>query len=143
LEAWNKKGWFSPALTDFDDLPKLASTEDKTAPVKLRVPSFMDANCAACHRPGGSSRGVFDARFSTPLREQGLINGILAAGDLGIADAKVVVLGHPDKSILLQRVSRTDFYRMPPVAFSDDKSPLVPLLEEWIKSLPESEQANR
>lgn len=141
LEVWNRNGWFSPALTNIDQLPKLASIDDASASIDLRVRSYMDANCSVCHRPGGSSRGEFDARFSTPISEQGLIAGRLIAGDLGIEGAGIVMPGHPDKSILLQRVSRTDFYRMPPVAFSDDLSPLIRLLEEWIMSMPDSKQA--
>ena len=142
LEAWNKKGWFEPALTGITNLPKLASLDDTGASHELRVRSFLDANCAACHRPEGSSRGNFKARFSTPLSEQNLINGDLVAGDLGIIGAKVIVPGLPDKSILLQRVKRTDFFRMPPFVLSDDPSPLAPLLEEWIRSLPEAQSAS-
>lgn len=142
LEKWNRNGWFNPALTNITNLPQLANLDDTDASRELRVRSFLDANCAACHRPDGSSRGNFEATFNTPLNAQNLINGSLVAGDLGIMGAKVIVPGHPDKSILLQRVKRTDFFRMPPFVLSDDPSPLVPLLEEWIRSLPEAQSAS-
>src|SRR5207245_2948916 len=107
-------------------------------PPELRVRSYLDANCAVCHRPGGPSKGFFDARFSTPLSEQKIVNGELMAGDLGITGAKVVVPGSMQKSILYQRLKRTDFFRMPPVSVNDLPAPLLPALEEWITGLGES-----
>ena len=72
-----------------------------------------------------------------------MLDGKLIAGDLGIEGAQLVKPGHSDQSILFQRVKRTDFYRMPPVAFSEDPSPLVPVLEEWIEKLPAALQTKR
>jgi hypothetical protein len=82
-----------------------------------------------------ASRGSFDARLTTPLAQTGLINGELAAGDLGIAGAKIVVPGSPEKSILLRRMKDTGFFRMPPVQYHNEPSPILPVLEEWIRSL--------
>jgi glucose/arabinose dehydrogenase len=137
LRAWNRLGLLDPPLRDDElaSLPCLAPLDDLTASPELRVRSYLDANCAVCHRPGGLARGLFDARFCTSLAEQGLINGELAAGDLGIAGAKVVVPGAPEKSILYQRLKRTDFFRMPPVAVNDTPSPALPLLKKWIEGL--------
>jgi len=138
LEHWNALGWFEPKLDAglLESLPRLAGSGEETAPLELRVRSYLDVNCSTCHRPGGLSRGLFDARIATPLREQGLIDGPLIAGGLGIADARVIVPGNPAKSILLERARRTDFFRMPQVAVNDEPQPVVPLLEEWIRRLP-------
>jgi hypothetical protein len=59
----------------------------------------------------------------------------LAAGDLGLAGAKVVVPGSPAKSILYQRLKRTDFFRMPPTQYHNEPSPILPVMEAWIRSL--------
>jgi hypothetical protein len=109
--------------------------EDLSSPAELRVRSYLDVNCSACHRPGGFARSAFDARFRTPLSEQGLINGPLIAGDLGIAGARVIVPGAPEKSVLYQRLRRNDFFRMPPDATTDEPTPLLPVLDQWIRSL--------
>lgn len=71
----------------------------------------------------------------TPLAQQKLVMGDLVAGDLGIVGARLIVPGHPEKSVLLQRVSRDDFVRMPPVNVNHEIQPLVPVLEAWIRSL--------
>jgi hypothetical protein len=137
LEAWDRAGWFETPLGVINPatLPRLADARDTTAPPELRVRSYLDVNCAVCHRPGGASRGLFDARFATALNLAGILNGQLAAGDLGIEDARVVVPGSPEKSILYQRLKRNDFFRMPPVQFHNDPPPVLSALEEWIRSL--------
>lgn len=110
---------------------------DQPASLEVRVRSYLDANCALCHRPGGASRGLFDARFETPLAEAGIVNGDLAVGDLGIAGAKVVVPGEPEKSVLWLRLKDRGLLKMPPVQFHGEVSPLVPLMEAWIREMGE------
>lgn len=140
LERWNEKGWFAPRLRpeEIANAPRLAADADSAASPEWRVRSYLDANCAACHHPGGPSRGNFDARFTTPLTEQKLLDGEIAAGDLGVPGARVILPGHPEKSVLFQRLKRTDFFRMPPVSVNDEPSKILPALEEWIRSLPPS-----
>ena len=102
---------------------------------EARVRSYLHGNCAVCHQPGGASRGLFDARLTTPLDQTGMINGELAAGDFGIPGAKIVVPGAPEKSILLRRLKDTGFFRMPPVQYHNEPSPILPVMEQWIRSL--------
>ncbi|MEQ2009387.1 MAG: hypothetical protein ABMA26_21605, partial [Limisphaerales bacterium] len=137
IEDWNERGWFAPKLRagDFASLPRLAPLDDATAPLELRVRSYLDVNCSACHRPGGPSRGNYDARLATPLADQKLVHGELVAGDLGIAGARVIVPGSLEKSALYQRLNRNDFFRMPPVSVNDEAQPVLPVLAEWIRQL--------
>lgn len=121
-------------------LPRAAALDDASATLETRVRSYLAANCTACHRPGGSSRGTFDARFSMPLSAQGLVGVAPSAGDLGIPDARLVVPGDPARSILLQRLTRTDFFRMPPIVLHNESSPAVSVIEAWIRSLPPTAQ---
>lgn len=116
-------------------LPAAADWRNSGALLEARVRTYLHAHCAVCHQPGGPSRGLFDARLTTPLDKTRLIRGALAAGDLGIAGAQVVVPGAPDKSILLRRIRETSFFRMPPVQFHNEPSPIIPVLEQWIRSL--------
>jgi glucose/arabinose dehydrogenase len=109
--------------------------QDESVPVEARVRSYLAAHCACCHQAGGPSRGQFDARLHVALHETGLLNGMPIAGDLGIPGAKLVTAGDPQKSILYKRLAETGFFRMPPVAFHKDQSPILPLVEKWIKEL--------
>jgi uncharacterized repeat protein (TIGR03806 family) len=113
--------------------PRLVNITNTAAAVEVRVRSYLDANCAMCHRPGGVG-AFFDTRFDTPLKKQNLINGPVA-NQLGIPGAKVIVPGDTNKSILLHRVSITGEGQMPPLARNlvDDKA--VSVIAQWISSL--------
>lgn len=134
LADWRKRGWLAkdfPIATE----TRLAALNDDSAPLVQRVRSYLDVNCAVCHRPGGPSRGNFDARYLTPLTKQQLIRAPHVAGDLGIPGAQIIAPGRPDQSLLLQRLIHPDVFRMPPVTLNPDPQPIVPLLREWINGL--------
>jgi hypothetical protein len=119
----------------FDAMPPGTMWQSPLMPVEARVRSYLHGNCAVCHQPGGASRGNLDLRLATPLAQTGLLNGEPLAGDLGIAGAKVVLPGAPEKSILLRRLKDTGFFRMPPLQYHNEPSPILPAMEEWIRSL--------
>ena len=137
LDHLVQKGLFDPVPDSerIRTLPEIARWTDSTASVEARVRSYLHGNCAVCHQPGGASRGNFDARVTTPLEQTGLIHGELAAGDLGIAGAKIVVPGAPEKSMLYRRLKSTDFFRMPPAQYHNVPSPILPVMEQWIREL--------
>src|SRR6185503_5081305 len=137
LQRMIEEGSFDPmpASEQIRGLPEMERWTDDKAPIEARVRSYLHANCAGCHQPGGTARGNFDARIATPLDRTGLILGELAAGDLGITGAKIVVPGVPEKSILYRRLKSTDFFRMPPVQYHNVPSPILPVMEEWIRQL--------
>jgi uncharacterized repeat protein (TIGR03806 family) len=113
--------------------PRLVNLTNMAAALPLRVRSYLDANCAMCHRPGGASV-FFDARFDTPLKKQNLINGPVA-NQLGIAGAKIIVPGDTNKSILLRRVSITGENQMPPLARNRVDDRAVAVMAQWIGAL--------
>jgi uncharacterized repeat protein (TIGR03806 family) len=135
LRTWNHIGLFDTKL-DESSIPrfaKLVAITDNAAPLELRVRSYLDANCSQCHRPGGAE-AFFDARFDTPLKDQGIINGPVADA-LGISGAKIVVPGNVSKSVLFQRVSITGEMQMPPLAKNVVDQKAVSVIAEWINSL--------
>lgn len=134
LRAWNHIGLFDKKNNEAE-IPfftKLVNVTNTAAPLQLRVRSYLDANCAMCHRPGGAG-AFFDARFDTPLKLQNLINGPVQ-NPLGIIAAKVIVAGDTNKSILFHRVNITGEGQMPPLARNlvDDKA--VSVIAQWISS---------
>jgi hypothetical protein len=110
------------------------SVTNDTAPLELRVRSYLDANCAQCHRPNGGV-AFFDARFDTPLDRQGLINGPVA-NPLGIPGARIIVPDDPSKSILYHRIDVVGENQMPPLARNLVDTNAVATIAEWINSLP-------
>jgi mono/diheme cytochrome c family protein/regulation of enolase protein 1 (concanavalin A-like superfamily) len=112
---------------------KLANITNAAAAPELRVRSYLDANCALCHRPGGAG-AFFDARFDTPLNKQNLINGPVA-NQLGISGARVIVPGEANKSILFRRVRVAGENQMPPLAKNVVDTNAVAVIGKWISSL--------
>jgi len=138
LRAWNRQGLFQPALRDeeISRFDKLVPVTDATATLEHRVRSYLDANCAQCHRPGGT-RAEFDARFSVSLGQQLLLKGSQVTSDLGIPGAKLVFPGDPDRSMVYLRMKRRlDVFSMPPLASHEVDPAAVAAMAKWIRDLP-------
>jgi len=114
-------------------LLKLAAVTDPHASPNLRVRSYLDANCAMCHRPGGAG-AFFDARFDTPLAKQNLINGPVQ-NPLGINGAKAIAPGDTNKSVLFRRISIAGENQMPPLAKNVVDEKAVAAFAKWISAL--------
>jgi uncharacterized repeat protein (TIGR03806 family) len=134
LLTWSHLDMFDVSLTqaDVDSYLKAASLEDATASLELRSRSWLDSNCSYCHRPE-TGRAVFDARLTTPLENQSLINGIVA-DDFGIPGAHVITPGDPDSSIAWLRLAEVGGGNaMPPLAKALADQKAVEVIREWIE----------
>ena len=69
LRVWNQYSLFSQPINEaaIPAYSKTVPISDTNATLATRVRSYLDANCAQCHRPGGGVQANFDARFDTPL----------------------------------------------------------------------------
>jgi glucose/arabinose dehydrogenase len=101
--------------------------------IETRVRSYIDANCAQCHRPGGAYAN-FDARFTTPLDRQGLIYGSVNSF-LNDSNDRVVTPQDLTHSLLYNRANRVDAYEMPPLAKNLVDTNAVNTMAAWINSL--------
>jgi mono/diheme cytochrome c family protein len=136
LIAWDKLGLLDSEVTaaDVKKYPRLARADDLSRSLEDRARSYLDANCANCHRPEGTVAG-FDARYDTPLAEQHIVGGHVLI-DQRIDGARVIAPNDLWRSILLMRVDTTDGYKMPPLARNTIDEAGVKLLREWIERLP-------
>lgn len=135
LRTWNALQMFTPGLEEsaIAGYPKTCRIDDPEASPDDRVRSYLDANCAACHQPGGTGAG-WDARYETPLAGQGILNGQVR-NNLGIPDARLVFPGDVAKSMMHRRMaSDSPTERMPPVTRNLPDAAALELLEAWIKS---------
>jgi hypothetical protein len=136
LRAWSHLGLFDTNLdeTNLQQLPKLARMDDTTRSLEDRARSYLDANCAQCHRPRGTV-AYFDARFDTPLSAQGLIDGPVLI-DQRVDNPRVIAPNDIWRSILFLRASSLEGLKMPPLARNQVDQAGMKLLREWIESLP-------
>ena len=136
LHTWSHLGLFDTNLdvVDLKTLPKLARMDDPTRSLEDRARSYLDANCAQCHRPHGTV-AYFDARYDTPLAKQGLIDGTVLI-DQRIDNSRVIAPNDIWRSILYMRASSLEALKMPPVARNTVDEAGMKLLRQWIESLP-------
>ena len=140
LRAWNYLGMFDPPLDEgkIPSYPRLAPISDTRAPLAQRVRSYLDANCANCHRPGHTVLATFDARYDTPLADQGLIDAPTVSDSLNMPHPQVVTPRDPGRSMLYYRLQRADNFKMPPLARGMPDPAALAVFEEWIHQLPPS-----
>ncbi|HVV72997.1 MAG TPA: chitobiase/beta-hexosaminidase C-terminal domain-containing protein, partial [Verrucomicrobiae bacterium] len=136
LRRWTRLGLFEPAYReeDLSALPRLAPLDDRARSLEERARSYLDANCSQCHRPKGTV-AYFDARFTTPLERQELVEGPVLI-DQGVDHAKVIAPNDIWRSIAYMRVSTLEAMKMPPLAHETLDKEGIALLRDWINSLP-------
>lgn len=141
LRALNHIRVFDSTL-DENQIPqfeKLVSVTNTSAPLELRARSYFDSNCAQCHRPGGVE-AFFDARFETPLSNQGIINGPVE-NPLGVDGAKIIVPADLTRSVLFHRINIVGDLQMPPIARNVTDRAAVATIAAWINLLPHTESS--
>jgi glucose/arabinose dehydrogenase/mono/diheme cytochrome c family protein len=93
----------------------LAQPDDAAVSQEFRVRSYLAANCAQCHRPGGSAVANFDARISTLTDAANLLNGPLVSSQ-GDPASRTLAPNSPEHSMILQRISMRGPGQMPPIS---------------------------
>ena len=137
LRTLNRLGLFNPAINEADiaNYEKLSALTNLSASLEERARSYLDANCAQCHQPGGTGI-TFDARYDTPLANQHITN-YPATISLGLDNACIVKSKDVWRSVLLYRINtNTTAIKMPPLARNLIDTNAVQVFADWINSLP-------
>ena len=124
-------GIFSNAPATVNPLRAMSAATNETASLEWRVRSYLAANCASCHQPGGTGLGTWSANLTNTTAMAGLINGLLA-NNAGDTNNRVIVPGDPMHSMMLKRISLRGPGQMPPLASSLVDTQAVALLTRWI-----------
>jgi mono/diheme cytochrome c family protein len=110
-------------------------TPDAAVALEQRARSYLHANCANCHRPGGTTQANMDLRYDTAFADMGVCDVAPQNGDLGIINARLLVPGEPNRSLLLERISRLDSTRMPPSSSNVLDTDGIALVGDWIAAI--------
>jgi uncharacterized repeat protein (TIGR03806 family) len=137
LQRLADRGWLDhpPPASSLATLPHLVAPDNDSESLESRVRSYIDANCAFCHRPGMVGFANFDGRAAIPLDQANLIRGRVII-DHGIDRARNIMPKDPWRSMILVRLEAEDELRMPPLAHQRIDRSAATLLRAWIASLP-------
>lgn len=135
LNTWQHLGMFANPIApeDISGLLQSKAIDDESASPGVRVRSYLDANCAHCHRPGGVE-GAFDARFSTSLPNQNLVN-IPGISRNTPDDHFIIKPKDTSLSEIWLRDGAVGLNAMPPLAKNLVDEQYMSVLTEWINSL--------
>ena len=136
LRALANAGYFSAPLPGpAFSLPSMPDPHDTSAPLAERARSYLEGNCAHCHRPGGPTPRSIDLRYMTPLAMTNTCDVPPESETFGIANARIIAPGEPARSVLHARVSRRGFGQMPIIGSLATDPDGMALLGSWITSL--------
>ena len=137
LLAWSAAGILE-GLPSHEQIPSLVSYENPTASLDLRARSWLEANCAHCHREDGPAKtsGLhLLAAVTDPLR-LGIGKGPVAAGKGSGGRKYDIVNGNPEASILYYRIVSNDpGVMMPELGRSVVHKEGANLIAEWIREM--------
>ncbi len=119
-----------------EKLPHLVDHNDKNQNLGLRARAYLHSNCSHCHMKWGGGNADFQLLAMLELKDMGIINVKPAHGAFDIKDARLIVPGDPERSILLYRMKKLGLGRMPHIASSVVDEAAVKLTEDWIRQLP-------
>ncbi len=135
LRALNRAGLFNPSLDEsqITNIEALSALSNTAASYQQRARSYLDANCAQCHQPGGTGI-TFDARYDIPLTNQNIINAT-ASFSLGYDNARIIAPNDVWRSVLYDRMNMVNPpVQMPPLARNLIDTNAVQIMADWINS---------
>jgi uncharacterized repeat protein (TIGR03806 family) len=135
LRAFNHVNYFTTnigAETQYAAYPDLTNT---SIAVAQRARTYLEVNCAQCHRPSGPTGVALDLRVDTADAQMNAIEVNPQTSTLGITNARIIARGAKERSVLWERMRRLDGNRMPPLASHRADDAGVALVGAWIDSL--------
>ena len=114
---------------------RISNPYDPHAKLEARAKSYLHANCAICHIDAGGGNSQMQLEYATDLDKMKLIDAIPVHDKFGITDARLIAPGHPERSVLLNRMAKRGRGQMPQLATTLVDEPAVKMLTEWIAEL--------
>jgi uncharacterized repeat protein (TIGR03806 family) len=115
--------------------PKLVDPYDPGQPLDARARSYLDANCSVCHVEAGGGNARMELGFATAPERMNVFGARPQHDTFGINNAMIISPGDPERSVLLQRVSRRGRGQMPPLVTTRVDERAVALFRDWIRDM--------
>jgi hypothetical protein len=143
LELLEKLQYFSkPIPKPPAERLRLVPPDNESAPLAQRAASWIHANCSSCHVEAGGGNSQFSAEITELPEKRKLIDAIPVHSGLDLPNPRIIAPGAPHNSVLLQRISRRDRNRMPPIGSLLPDPVGVSLIRRWIEEIPPTPATN-
>ena len=113
----------------------LVDPYDTKQDLTLRAKSYLQSNCAACHIEAGGGNAQMELEFVTKLDKMRILDAKPVHSTFNLPEAKLIAPGHPERSVLLHRITHRKEGHMPPLSTFIPDQKGVELMESWIKGL--------
>ena len=113
---------------------KLVDPHDTDLDLNDRARSYLHANCSICHHRKGNAIVSFYLNRELSFADLKTNKGT-GIGTFGMQNAKIITPGDPFRSVLMYRMSKLGYSRMPYIGSQVVDSRGVALIAEWIRSL--------
>ena len=119
---------------------RLVNPYDAAHPLEARARSYLHSNCSSCPVFAGGGNAQIDLEYLTAY-EQRPLDAMNAVGvkplhaTFDLPAALLIAAGHPERSVLYERISRRGPGQMPQLATTIVDEKAVALIREWIESL--------
>ena len=123
-----------------EEYRRLVDPYDPKEDLDKRARSYLQANCAQCHVEAGGGNAQIDLEFTTALEKMRVVDVKPQHHTFDLPDARLIAPGHPERSVLLRRMSNRDAGHMPPLATSLVDRVGVEVLTEWVRQLGKEEK---
>jgi uncharacterized repeat protein (TIGR03806 family) len=139
LEKLQSVGYLDNTLPALASIHTTADWKDESQPLEIRARSYLDANCAHCHRDGGNceNRPIRLDFGQTDLYNLGVCQEPFAS--IGSAYPYQITAGNANRSAIVYRMSSTDPSEMMPLVgrtLTHDEG--IQVIKEWINGMPAS-----
>jgi len=124
-----------PEAFAYSNAPLLNPYQEEPGKLDRRARSYLQVNCAHCHRFGGGGSALIDLRYDIPIGETRILNVRPTLGGFDLHDPYIVCGGDPARSALYYRVSKLGRGRMPHVGSDTVDVDGLRLLDLWIQDL--------
>jgi putative heme-binding domain-containing protein len=123
-----------------ETLPRLSDPHDESIGLAERVRSYLQVNCAQCHRFGAGGSASILLTADRPMDQTGTIGVRPMQGSFDIEEARIIAPGDPFGSVLYFRMAKLGAGRMPRVGPRQVDVRGLDLMYRWIAGLTDDGQ---
>ncbi len=135
LDYWKSAGYIDASVPPPSQIDAVVDYKDTSKPLELRARSYMDINCAHCHRTGGHCDYVA-IRFNFSNKNLNTVGLCMPPSALVENGPYVINGGDAEHSEIIQRMNTVEeSLRMPIIGRTVIHDEGVQLMRDWINSI--------